>query len=51
MRSALRQLRKLNGKPFVLLGIGWDYSGTVVSWEGGKLKRLDSPGLILLPIR
>lgn len=38
----LRQLEKLNGRPFELSGFSWDYGGTVTSWKGGKLaKALD----------
>jgi len=35
--TRLKELERINGKPFVLAGFGWDYEGTVVSWEGGKL--------------
>lgn len=35
--TTLRELEALNGKPFYLLGFGWDYGGTVVDWDGGKL--------------
>lgn len=48
MYTTLRQLEKLNGKPFVLMGIRWDYSGTVVSWEGGRLEGPQSPGRFIL---
>lgn len=34
----LRQLEKLNGRPFELSGFSWDYGGTVTSWKGGKLE-------------
>lgn len=33
----LKELEALNGKPFELLGFGWDYGGFVSSWSGGKL--------------
>lgn len=33
----LRSVERLNGRPFVLSGFGWDYAGTVVSWRNGKL--------------
>lgn len=42
----LRQLEKINGKPFRLFGFGWDYSGTISSWEGGKLEKTKG-GIIL----
>jgi hypothetical protein len=34
----LKSLEQINGRPFVLMGFGWDYSGTVVSWSGGFLE-------------
>jgi hypothetical protein len=34
----LRELERLNGKPFELTGFGWDYAGTVISWSGGSLE-------------
>ena len=37
--TRLKELERINGKPFVLAGFGWDYEGTVVSWENGKLER------------
>ena len=38
----LHSVEEINGRPFELTGFGWDYSGTVVSWEGGHLET--SPG-------
>ncbi len=35
--TRLARLNELNGRPFVLLGFGWDYGGTVASWNGGRL--------------
>ena len=37
--TSLKTIEQLNGRGFTLLGFGWDYSGTVVSWNGGKLAR------------
>jgi hypothetical protein len=37
--TSLKTLEQINGKGFVLLGFQWDYSGTVISWNGGKLSR------------
>lgn len=37
--TSLKTLEQINGKGFTLLGFQWDYSGTVVSWNGGKLSR------------
>lgn len=36
--SSSREIEKTNGKPFKLYGFGWDYAGTVDSWEGGLLE-------------
>ncbi|MBX7174157.1 MAG: hypothetical protein K1X72_24505 [Pyrinomonadaceae bacterium] len=38
--TTLKELEKLNGKPFELAGFQWDYSGTVYSWKSGKLAKL-----------
>lgn len=35
--TRLARLTALNGRPFMLLGFGWDYGGTVASWNGGTL--------------
>ena len=35
--TRLKRLEQLNGKPFRLSGLGWDYSGGVSDWQGGKL--------------
>lgn len=37
--TSLKILEQINGRGFKLLGFQWDYSGTVVSWNGGKLAR------------
>jgi hypothetical protein len=50
--TTLKRLEELNGGPFKLAGFEWDYSGTVTSWEGGKLERdLESINLRLEPSR
>ena len=36
--TSLKQVERLNGKAFNLAGFGWDYSGTVNSWNGGQLQ-------------
>jgi hypothetical protein len=44
----LDRLEQLNGRPFSIAGFGFDYGGNVLSWNGGKLARLDcGPRLIL----
>jgi hypothetical protein len=35
----LAELERLNGQAFTLTGFGWDYGGTVLSWNGGALER------------
>lgn len=37
--TRLKELERINGKPFTLLGFSWDYEGTVISWDGGRLER------------
>ncbi|MFG1346639.1 hypothetical protein V5F59_17240 [Xanthobacter autotrophicus DSM 431] len=37
--DSLKAVEAANGRPFVLYGFGWDYGGTVVDWEGGRLAR------------
>ncbi|HEU5162660.1 MAG TPA: hypothetical protein VFV54_05925, partial [Thermoanaerobaculia bacterium] len=44
----LQAVEKFNGKPFTLHGFGWDYSGTVASWEGGELDRATGGDCTLL---
>lgn len=47
--TSLKELEQINGKPFVLSGFGWDYSGTVYSWENGVLsKDLEGHGRVIL---
>jgi hypothetical protein len=35
--TSLSELERLNGRAFKPAGFGWDYSGTVTSWENGVL--------------
>lgn len=37
--TSLKELEKINGKPFVLAGFEWDYSGAFFSWNDGKLAK------------
>lgn len=37
--TSLKALEQFNGKGFVLTGFEWDYAGTVIDWNGGKLAR------------
>jgi len=36
--TSLRQLERLNGRPFHLAGFGTDAGVTVTSWDGGRLR-------------
>jgi hypothetical protein len=47
INSSLKDLERLNGRPFNLLGFGWDLAGTVFSWDSGNLASLIKGGLIL----
>ena len=38
--SSLRELERVNGKPFKFQGFDWDYSGQVYDWNGGRLEGL-----------
>lgn len=31
------EVRRLNGKPFTFSGFEWDYGGSIIDWQGGKL--------------
>jgi len=39
IETSLADLEKANGAPFLVLGMQRDFSGTVLSWQGGKLGR------------
>ncbi|MGH9423225.1 MAG: hypothetical protein ACRD3J_24835, partial [Thermoanaerobaculia bacterium] len=40
--TSLRTLERLNGRPFRLAGFAFDGSGSVTSWEGGRLATLST---------
>jgi hypothetical protein len=40
-KMSLAEVEALNGKPFRLYGFGFDYGGTVLDWEGGRLAARD----------
>jgi hypothetical protein len=47
--TTLKELERINAKPFQLAGFAWDYSGTVTSWKNGKLDQvLNRDGRVLL---
>jgi hypothetical protein len=35
--TTLKDLERLNGRPFTLAGFGWDYAGVITDWKGGAL--------------
>jgi hypothetical protein len=35
--TSLKDLERINGRPFTLAGFGWDYAGVVTEWGGGAL--------------
>jgi hypothetical protein len=35
--TSLKELERMNGRPFTLAGFGWDYAGVVTEWGGGTL--------------
>lgn len=37
--TTLKTLESLNVEPFILLGLGWDYGGTITNWNNGKLQK------------
>ena len=49
--TRLARLAQLNGRPFVLMGFGWDYAGTVVSWNGGRLASDSTGGRFIVRLR
>jgi hypothetical protein len=48
--TSLTQLESLNGGPFTLSGFGFNYGGNVLSWDGGKLAKLDCGGRLVLTL-
>jgi hypothetical protein len=34
----IKEIQKINGKPFKLYGFSWDYGGAVTDWQKGKLQ-------------
>jgi len=37
--TSLKDLERINGRPFTLAGFGWDYAGVVTEWSGGTLDK------------
>ena len=46
----LTELESMNGGPFTLSGFGFNYGGNVLSWDGGKLAKLDCGGRMVLTL-
>jgi hypothetical protein len=38
--TSLRDLERLNSKPFQLHGFDWGFGGLITSWDGGRLDKL-----------
>jgi hypothetical protein len=49
--TTLMQIEKINRRPFLLAGFEWDYGGTVVGWNHGRLEEMDGMLLRLYPDR
>jgi len=47
----LTELEAINGGPFNLSGFGWDYGGTVGTWDGGRLTETSPEGGNIMWIR
>lgn len=43
MGMTLKEVEKINGKPFKIAGFGWDYGGFVTDWQRGKLAGKNEP--------
>jgi hypothetical protein len=35
--ATLKEVEKINGRPFSFYGLGWDFGGLVSDWNGGRL--------------
>ena len=46
--TKLTELEQINGKSFNFSGFGWDYGGSVVDWNGGKLMNADSTSYLAI---
>ncbi|HLK65461.1 MAG TPA: hypothetical protein VKU19_18610 [Bryobacteraceae bacterium] len=46
----LSDLEDRNGGPFTVSGFGFNYGGNVLSWDGGKLEKLDCEGRVILTL-
>ncbi len=39
--TSLKEIERINQRPFRLSGFDWDYGGTVLDWSGGELAEFD----------
>ena len=51
MGTTLKELERLNGKPFQMAGCCFDYGGSVLSFNGGKLAAYDQALRLFLDVR
>jgi hypothetical protein len=48
--TRLKAVERINGRPFILAGFGWDYGGTTIHSNGGRLRELGI-GYVESPVR
>ena len=48
--TRLSDLELMNGRTFTISGFGYNYGGNVISWDGGKLTRLDCGAKLVLTL-
>jgi hypothetical protein len=46
--TRLKEVERVNRRPFRLTGFGWDYGGTTTDWSGGRLDQADAPCVLWL---
>ncbi len=39
--TTLDEVERLNGRPFKLYGLGWDFGGMIFDWNGGALGKIE----------
>lgn len=48
--TRLRELEAMNATPLTVSGFGYNYGGNVLSWNGGRLAKLDCGGHVVLTL-
>jgi hypothetical protein len=38
----LKELERMNGRDFALMGFDWGFGGLITSWNGGRLEKLSA---------